>query len=102
MWPAHIRAMVCQPRVSRVTIVITQASTKNALLILAARSAVGRPRTVRATAIGSTMHISVLVAKSAASSTRGASVSDISHSGITVCSSTWLVISTPLKNEVSR
>ncbi len=50
-----------QPSVSWVTIVIAQAMTKKALLTRAPRSAVGMSRTVRATAIGSTMHIIVLV-----------------------------------------
>ena len=39
--------------------------------------------------------MTVLVPKSHASSTRGASVSSTSHSGMTMLSSTWLVPSTP-------
>ena len=43
------------------------------------------------------MHSTVLVAKSQASSQRGESVYSTSHSGITVCSSTWLLHSVPVK-----
>ena len=43
------------------------------------------------------MHMTVLVPKRIATSTLGASVSVTSHTGITVCSSTWLVHITPVK-----
>ena len=43
------------------------------------------------------MHMSVLVPKRMATSTLGASVSVTSQTGITVCSSTWLVHMTPVK-----
>ena len=46
------------------------------------------------------MHITVLVPNRKASSTRGASVSSTSHSGITTLSSTWLVQNTPPKKVV--
>jgi hypothetical protein len=46
------------------------------------------------------MHITVLVPNRKASSTRGASVSWTSQSGITTLSSTWLVQNTPPKKVV--
>ena len=57
--------------------------------------------TPRAAAIGRKMHITVFVPNRKASSTRGASVSSTSQSGITMLSSTWLVQKTPPKNVVS-
>ena len=54
--------------------------------------------TPRAAAIGRKMHITVLVPNKKASSTRGASVSWTSQSGMTMLSRTWLVQSTPTKN----
>ena len=44
----------------------------------------------------------VFVPNSQASSTRGASVSWTSHSGITTLSSTWLVLRMPSKNDIAR
>ena len=43
----------------------------------------------------------VFVPKSHASSTRGASVSWTSHSGITTLSSTWLVLRIPSKKDMA-
>ena len=80
---------------------IRQESTKKAEDTRTAFSAVGTSSTPREATIGRKMHITVLVPKRKASSTRGASVSSTSHSGITMLSSTWLVQKTPEKNSVS-
>ena len=80
-----------QPTVSWVASVIRQESTKKVDEIRIAFSAVGTSLTPRAATIGRKMHITVLVPNRKASSTRGASVSSTSHSGMTTLSSTWLV-----------
>ena len=77
---------------------IRHETTKKTVETRIARSAVATSLTPRAAAIGRKMHITVLVPNRNASSTRGASVSSTSHSGITMLSSTWLVQSTPPKN----
>ena len=82
---------------SWVASVIRQESTKKVDDTRIARSAVGTSVTPRAATIGRKMHITVLVPNRKASSTRGASVSSTSHSGITTLSSTWLVQNTPPK-----
>src|SRR5687768_552161 len=89
--PSQTSAIVTQPTVSWVASVIRQESTKNDDESRIALSAVGTSLTPRAAAIGRKMHITVLVPNRNASSTRGASVSSNSHSGITMLSSTWLV-----------
>ena len=100
--PSHTSRMVVQPMVSWVTITTKQDNTMKPVEIRAARSApftVSEPReagTWRSTAS------TVLVPKSQASSTRGASVSWTSHSGITTLSRTWLVLRTPSKNDIAR
>ncbi len=96
-WPSQTSPIVTQPIVSWVTRVIRQESTNRAAERRIARRAVELSRTPRAAAIGSRMHITVLVPKRKASSTRGASVRSTSHSGMTTLSSTWLVHSTPMK-----
>ena len=58
--------------------------------------------TPRAAATWRATAITVLVPNSQASSTRGASVSSTSHSGITTLSSTWWVASTPSQIDISR
>ena len=47
------------------------------------------------------MHMTVFVASSSATSHRGASVSLTTHSGITMCSRTWLVQETPSRKVVA-
>src|SRR4051794_24764725 len=101
-WPSQTSRIVVHPRVSWVTRTMQHDSTKNAALIRAARSDVRTEFTPRAAGTWSSTAITVLVPKSHASSTRGASVSCTSHSGITMLRSTWLVLSTPSKTFSSR
>ena len=101
-WPIQTSAIVTQPTVSWVMSTIPHESTKNAAPRRSARSESATVTTPRAAATWSSTAITVLVPNSQASSTRGASVSSTSHSGITTLSSTWWVLSTPPQTDISR
>ncbi len=94
--------MVTQPTVSWVTRTIPHDSTKKNAPRRWARSESATVVMPRAAATWSSTAITVLVPNSQASSTRGASVSSTSHSGMTMLSSTWCVVRTPPRIAVAR
>src|SRR5688572_5949817 len=95
--PAQMRTMETQPTVSWVTAISAQDTTnaqpdqRTALSDPSTESATREARTCRRTAR------TVLVPKSQAISTCGASVRSTSQSGTTTLSSTWLEERTPLQ-----